>query len=248
MRYNDIILVREIHMADQRSQRRGGVYFFNNTPYVSVTKAISVLDKPALRYWYGNMVYEAMVINPSLSQKEALAAPYKKSKKAMSRGTTVHSIVEAYKHTGIQINTVPDDLKGYAEAFYSFVSDYNFKQTDVVTAEKTVKSDLYRYAGTVDLIANRNNQNIVIDVKTNKDGNLYDEVELQASAYMQALNEDNQNIEKIYGLALAPTGKYTFKQLEYNLKPFLSALQLYVWKNKDFLRKTGYPVDEVINK
>ena len=69
---------------DQRNDRRGGFYWVDNKPYVSVTTALSVIDKPALRYWFGKQVYLAMTKDPTLNEKAALSAPYQMSDKAKS--------------------------------------------------------------------------------------------------------------------------------------------------------------------
>ena len=110
---------------NKKDMRRGGFYWKSDPkkPYVSVTTTLSVIDKPALRYWFGKEVYYAMVQDPTLGEQEALSAPYKKSDTAKSRGTTVHSIVEAYKHTKEHIETSPEAYRGFAKAFYSWVKD-----------------------------------------------------------------------------------------------------------------------------
>jgi hypothetical protein len=57
----------------RESSRRGGFYWHTDgRPYISVTTVLSVIDKPALRYWFGKEVYRAMVVNPTLGEKEAL--------------------------------------------------------------------------------------------------------------------------------------------------------------------------------
>ena len=45
--------------GNNKNLRRGGFYWIDNKPYVSVTKVLEVLDKPALRYWFGKEVYYA---------------------------------------------------------------------------------------------------------------------------------------------------------------------------------------------
>ena len=101
--------------------KRGGFYWVDGIPYASVTDIISILDKPALRYWFGKTVYRAFAANPDLSENEALAAPWQLSGDAKDRGSTVHSIVESWKQTKNHITTIPDQFKGYADAFYKFV-------------------------------------------------------------------------------------------------------------------------------
>ena len=65
-----------------KDTKRGGLYFKEGKPYLAVTEALKIIDKPALRYWFGQQVYYAMVANPSLNESEALASPYKVSETA----------------------------------------------------------------------------------------------------------------------------------------------------------------------
>jgi hypothetical protein len=219
------------------NNKRGGFYWKNNNPYISVTHAIDILNKPQLTYWYGQQVYLSMVKNPSLTEKEAMAEPYKTSEKAKDRGTLIHSLVESWKVTRKEIETVPELYRPYAEAFYSFVTS-----TDIVPIEheKTVFSEKYKFAGTLDLLAKRGNETLLIDVKTSKDGNIYDEVTLQTSAYKQALLEEGIKIDRVYALALSGTGKPTFKELDDNFKAFRACQILWAWKNKDKCEKLDY--------
>ena len=102
-----------------KSQKRGGFYWKEEKPYVSVTEILKVINKPALMYWHGEQIYWAMVKDPTLPKEIAMRAPYEVSDKAKSRGTTVHSIVEAYKYTGGEIE-VAEEFKGYQDAFSKF--------------------------------------------------------------------------------------------------------------------------------
>lgn len=214
--------------------RRGGFYWKANPkkPYVSVTNVLSVIDKPQLRYWFGKMVYWAMVEDPTLQEQAALAAPYKKSDQAKSRGTTVHSIVETYKHTKEHLETVPEAFRGYATAFYNWVKDNDI---EILENERTVFSELHEYAGTLDLLVrnNQSNKTFVIDVKTGKD--IYPEAYLQLSAYKQALSENGTETDQIAVLLLKEDGTYKFGQGESQLDAFLAAKRLWEWKNPDLM-------------
>lgn len=221
--------------TDKRQERRGGFYWFDNKPYVTVTTAIKILDKPALRYWFGREVYRAMVVDPTLGESEALSAPYKKSEKAKARGTTVHSIVEAWKASGIEIDKLPEDIKPYATAFYNWVSD---NKVTPLEHEKTVVSEKYKYAGTIDLIAKRNGDIWIIDVKTGKD--IYPEAHIQVSAYKQALEESGQKVQRTGILLLKDNGKYKFEESDDNLDIFLHAKEIWKFINKELCEKVGY--------
>lgn len=217
--------------------RRGEFYYVEDKPYISVTKILSVISKPALRYWFGGEVYTALQNNPELSRKEALAAPWKMNKSAKDRGSTVHSIIESWK----TIKEVPDvggAYSGYADAFSKWLSD--MKVDDIVEHERTVISDDYGYAGTLDLLVKINGQKLptLIDIKTGK--NLYKEVHFQLSAYECALNENGQKTEGTGALLLNEDGTYKYEVGKDKLKGFVAALELWKEYNSELLEKVNY--------
>lgn len=230
-------------MTDKRNQRRGGFYWVENVPYVTVTTVLKAINKPALQYWFGREIYLAMVRDPTLGQKEAMSAPYKKSDKAKKRGTDVHLIVENFKETGEKITGIPDDIKKYAEAFYSWIKDY---KVTIVDTETTVTSKKYMYRGTADMRVKLNGDKgvMLIDVKTGK--GIYDEVQLQLSAYKQAFEEEGQKIDRMGVLLLEtgkdnkPTGNYKFETKTYDFDTFLAVKKLWEWQNKELCFKVDY--------
>jgi len=210
--------------------RRGSFYWKNDLPYVSVTNALSVIDKPALRYWFGQQVFRAYAANPNLNEKEALQAPWKTTHKAADRGSTVHSIVEHWKQTKEHLTTVPTQYKGYAEAFYKWVET---NKVVVKGNERTVYSDMYHFAGTLDLEVeiNGNKELMIVDIKTGK--NLYPEVELQLAGYEETYTEKGKKVRKA-ALLLKEDGSYKFEEYTKDrLHEFLACLKLWQWKNKD---------------
>ncbi len=221
--------------VDMRESRRGGYYWLDNEPYPQVTGILGILDKPALRYWFGRQVYMAVVANPTLSEKEALAAPYKVTEKAQDRGSTIHSIVEAYKHTQEYIDNVPPEFKGYAQAFYKWTADNHIT---IQEHERTVVSRKYVYAGTLDLLVtlNGNTEPIVVDVKTGKD--IYPEAFLQLSAYRQALKEEGTQTGGVAVLLLQEDGsyKYQFTQCDY-FRQFFACKVIWDWQNAEDVQK-----------
>jgi hypothetical protein len=222
-------------MANLKSEKRGGYYWIDGKPYASVTGVLDVLDKKPLRYWFGRQVYMAVVANPSLSEKEALAAPYKITSDAQSRGQTIHSIVEAYKHTKEYIDNVPQEFKGYAQAFYRWTQD---NRVTIVEHERTVVSKKYGYAGTCDLLVklNGNGTPIVVDCKTGKD--IYPEAFLQLSAYRQALKEEGTTTAGVAVLLLQEDGshKYQFSEKDY-FRQFFACKVIWDWQNQDDIAK-----------
>lgn len=223
----------------RESNRRGGFYWDKDgRPYISVTTILQIMDKPALRWWFGREVYNAMVVDPTMTQKEALGAPYASSKGAMKRGTEVHKIVENYKHTKKYMKTVRGEFKDYAQAFYNWYED---NDVEILGNEKTVVSKKHRYAGTLDLLIKfrKKGRLMVCDVKTGKD--IYDDVFLQLSAYKQA-HEEAGGEEVGIGVVLlstgkdgTATGKYKFEEGEYCFDEFLAAKKIWIWKNQDLI-------------
>lgn len=220
---------------NSKPSKRAGYYWNNDRPYVSVTKALGIIDKGyALQRWYGQQVYLAVCKNPSISEKDALYAPYLESRKAADRGTTVHSLIEAYKN-GHPIEAVPTQFQGYVDAFHKWVGDHSPK---VIENERTVYSNKYGYAGTLDMVAEIGGKKYVIDFKTNKDGNVYTEAHMQVSAY---LNSDGmEGFEGGIIVALAADGTYTHQLAKNGFYAFLNALELYVYINYAEVKSLGW--------
>ena len=239
---------KKIAKVDNRAKRRAGFYWEDDQPFVSVTTVLGVIEKPALRYWATKQVYWAMALDPSLSEKEALAAPFRKSKNAMRRGTLVHSMVEAYKHNQEYVDTIAEPTRKYAQAFYNWVTDNN---VEVLVQEKSLVSRRYCYAGTFDLLVRFKNSGriLVVDIKTGR--GIYEEVFLQLSAYKHALEENGVFAElkvdpERVGMAVCnlqtgeddrPTGNYQFQEGEDVFNQFLAAKYLWEYKNKASLDK-----------
>ncbi len=222
--------------TDKRQTRRGGFYWIEGRPYVTVTTILKVIAKPALRWWYGKEVYLAMVADPTLSQKEALAAPYQTSKTAMGRGTAVHDIVEAWKNIDKVVGQ-EGAYQGYAKAFQKWLGD---NRVEIVENERTVISEKHKYAGTLDILAKINSDELptIVDVKTGKD--LYPEVHLQLSAYREALKEQGIETEGTAALLLKEDGTYKYETGSNKFEAFLAAKTLYEGLNAEKLEKMEY--------
>jgi len=65
-------------------------------------------------------------------------------------------------------------------------------------------------------------------------------VQLQLSAYEQALKEAGERVHGLYGLALGENGEFNFKKFDSDLLTFLSAKRLWEWQNKGRCNKVGY--------
>lgn len=220
-------------MADYRSLKRGGFYWEESKPFLSVTTILKVIDKPALRYWFGQQVYWAVVKNPGMNEKEALAAPWQTSGKARNRGTVVHDLVENYTNHQDMIKGTPSDYQGYANAFMSWINDHS---PVIEQHEVTVLNRKHRYAGTLDMLATlKDNRKVIVDIKTGKD--IYPEAFLQLSAYLHC---DGIEARDIAVCLLGEDGTYKFEYGVDQFDTFLAAKQLYEWQNKTTLNNAGY--------
>ncbi len=221
---------------NEKANKRGSYYWRNEKPYLSVTTILGIIDKSnALIPWACGETYDSIMMNPSISREEALSAHRRASESAKNRGSAVHDLIEAWKNIG-EVKGQEGMYGGYAKAFQTFINDHPL---EIIDQEKTVTSKL-GYAGTLDFLCKLNGKVCLIDMKTNKDGRLYPEIQLQLSAYTNALQEEGIKVEEMYGLALAEDGTYTFKPFNYELEPFLACKRVYEWKNKSSLEKVGY--------
>jgi hypothetical protein len=211
-----------------KGERRGGFYWVDGVPYVSVTNVLKSIAKPQLRYWSGQQVYRAFAKDPTLSEKEALRAPYQESAKAKDRGRTVHSIIESFKTIKEPIKDIPKQFRGYANAFYSWVED---SEIEIKEREKVVISKKYGFGGTLDILADRKEKTLLTEAKTGKA--IYPEAWLQLSAYKQAVEEEGQKVDEIAVLLLKENGKYIFEKGEPDLQAFLACKDLWIWQNKE---------------
>jgi len=112
------------------------------------------------------------------------------------------------------------------------------QQIEILDQEKTIWSNKYRYAGTLDLLVKLNGEVAVLDVKTGKD--IYPESFIQCSAYAKAI--ENYNVTRVGVLLLQPDG-YKFEtktNIDFLFSGFLSAKRLYEVVNSDKLIKYGY--------
>lgn len=220
---------------------RGGFYFKDKKVYLRVTKPLEIIDKIQLRYWYGKQVYLAMVADPSLSEEEALHAPYKKMKDAQERGTAVHKLVEDYVPTKEYLETIDPKYKGYLRGYKDFLYENN---ATIIKDTKTFFCDCHHLAGTLDeYIEYADGSKAIIDIKTGKD--IYIEAFLQASAYRHLCLVNGIKIDKVGILQLTETGgkRFESKNEEEVVKLFekyLTAKSLYEFKYEEMLTDVGY--------
>jgi hypothetical protein len=225
------------NIKDDINLRRGGFYWKNGQPYLSTTEILKVIDKPALRYWFGREVYRAMLKDPTLDEKTALAAPYVSSDKAKARGTTVHSIADM-----IEDGEVTPEFQLYKDAYWQAVRDLGVQEMDLNS--RSIFDEEHKVAGTLDKYWLIGGKKHITDIKTGKD--IYPEVGLQNSSYAHMMRANGKDVDEISVLLLVtgedgkPTGKYKFATLIEDHEAFLAAKKLYEWTNREKLLKAGY--------
>jgi hypothetical protein len=158
-----------------------------------VTTILSdALPKPALLPWGIKSVAEYAadhldrLVEMQPMGREAIVsalkqAPYTDRDTAAKRGTEVHSLAEKLIH-GEEVD-VPEELAGHVDSYVRFLDDW--KPQPVLT-EVVVGSRRWRYAGSLDLIADLpDGRRVIADVKTTRSG-IYGETALQVAAYRYA--------------------------------------------------------------
>jgi len=189
---------------------------------------LKVIAKPALIHWAAKEAARAALADPTLEEQQAVAKIYEKRDAAGSIGSTIHSFLEAYT-TGASVETdsLPPAMRGYGEAFKGFVTDF---RPIILEKEKTIFSDIHKYAGTLDaLMKSPGGTAGLMDFKTSS--GVYREYGLQLAAYKQAAEEMKliDKIEKTAVIHLSPEGKYSLIETKEPLEIFIHAKRLWEW-------------------
>ena len=128
------------------------------------------------------------------ARREALAGkdPNKIRDEAADSGTCTHYLIECH------IKGIEPDLKDFTQAqidkaetgFLGFLDWEKDNKLDYEKIEYGVVNSVYRYGGTIDMIAKKNGSIWLLDLKTSK--GIYAEHKIQVAAYSKALtNQDD---------------------------------------------------------
>lgn len=222
------------------SSERGGLRFHpeTNAPYIRATEILKVIDKPALMFWFGKKVWDAMVADPTLSWEAAKRIPFDERDKAGDRGTTVHDLIHAI-NLGNRPASIPEHLAGYVRGYDRFVSDYSVRVTQ---AEQAYFSK-HGYSCRTDFggFIGNDQKPSVSDIKTSKD--VYPEYWMQVASNLEAIRETGQDYEGGSILLLRSNGDYLFERrsdLSRDFDGFLAAKKIYEARNAEFLTTVGY--------
>lgn len=178
---------------------RGHWYKIDGVKADGVTTLIKDgLPKPALMYWSAKSVAEHVADIPDhelqvlrdLGRNGMVSAlksvPWKKRDDAAVRGTAVHGIAEQLI-TGEDVE-VPERLVGHVESCLAFLADWKVQP---IIVERTVGHRKWRYAGTLDLVADVVNtetgvtERVLLDYKTAASG-IWPDTAFQLAAYRWA--------------------------------------------------------------
>ena len=189
----------------------GRFYQIEDDSYPSVTHILGCIGKPALINWAANQertlvseasadLYEDLVLLPKPMERTAylttLQARVGKTKahqrelaKAGDVGTQVHSLIEWNLRRSLNQTVGPeprvvDDAQWAFMAYQDWAASVNLKPRLI---EQVVYSCVHGYAGTLDLVADVEGTERLIDFKTGKA--IYGEAHLQNVAYQVALSE-----------------------------------------------------------
>tara|TARA_Y100001951_G_C11290113_1_gene271544 strand:- start:1030 stop:1788 length:759 start_codon:yes stop_codon:yes gene_type:complete len=165
----------------------------------SVTTILNSINKPALipwaasegAKWFSNNAAGFLTKELSVDDvAKGIRGAYKeKSRSAMDIGQMVHSWCEKailWKLGAGDIPEMPDNeaAKSSIGAFQDWIKTHDIKW---ISAEQKVYNRRYKYAGTVDAVAEIDDEFCVVDFKTS--ARIYDEYHLQCAAYAECVQD-----------------------------------------------------------
>lgn len=205
---------------------------------ISVTSALKVLDKPALLSWAEACGAEGaafLAANGELEGIPAREAIYRvrmhklgmdaKRDAGADRGTAVHTVLElwARERRVPKLADFPAEIRGYVQGLCAFLLDADPKASSV---ERFVGSIEHTYAGRLDMRAEIDGRDCVVDLKTNPRGRVYEEAHLQARAYALADVEcGNPEPDGIVIVAVGEDGGFEMVECEAEAGDFLNVLR-----------------------
>ena len=158
---------------------------------------------------------------------------------ALEIGNDTHQWIEHYIKYGHACTEPEDYISKSVNAFLDWTTEYNPEWVD---AERKVYCDKYKYAGTVDAVANINGRIVVIDFKTSK--KIYKPYHLQVTAYAQAIKRMDGLRRWPLGMILRldkETGDFEQKVFEpkHNFNTFKKCLELKQWSSLRIKNEEG---------
>jgi len=148
------------------------------------------------------------------------------TEESRNRGTYVHKACLYHLQGDLHEDTIPDEYRGYIEAFKRFMAEADCKP-HLDRCEVPLFSEILCYGGTPDMPCFLNHADSLVDLKSGAETPV---TGIQLSGYMTLLGYP----AKRYGLYLKADGKY--KLIPYtdrnDFKIFNAALTLYNWRQE----------------
>lgn len=225
-----------------KDSRRGGFYFHpqTNRPYITVTTAEHIVSSYFIDRWQQEQIWTAMVNNPNLTKEEALQAPRTTLNLAANRGLSIHDITEKLDE-GKTLDELDQTYRAQGQAWLDFKNKYD---VHIVESELTMYSDEWGFAGTLDRVVTFgvDPEVCILDIKSNKNGQIYPDVAVQVSAYKYMYNSlpVPKPATKMFGWAVDLQGKWQLKELYEAFDQFLARKHCWEWENKSLCEDVGY--------
>ncbi|MFA6048243.1 MAG: hypothetical protein WC737_05560 [Parcubacteria group bacterium] len=177
--------------------KKRGYYRSNGDKIISVTEALSIINKPILNEWRLKVMRDRLIEigqTRQITNGDIYEASGKSDEikiEAANIGKDIHHWIESYINFKIKKAkkrpSLPDDEKilNGAMAFLGWEREH---RVEWIASEKFIYSKKHIYAGTLDAIAIVDGLRCVIDFKT---GNaIYNEMRYQTAAYQNADEEE----------------------------------------------------------
>lgn len=165
--------MKQITLPDTR------FYQVDDEFYPSVTSVLAYWPKnPAFYEWLKDVGRNADTI----------------MKEAGMKGTASHNAIEEYLKTGKSEYKGPSHARTYQDV-NKFDEFWNMAKPKLLYTEVPSRHDVYKYAGTVDLVLQVGEEVWVIDIKTSK--NMHESYYGQLTAYKKAIEDDNIRFKDI---------------------------------------------------
>src|SRR3989304_3846736 len=150
------------------------------------------------------------------------------TEESRNRGKYVHKACLYYLQSDLDEDTIPDEYRGYIEAFKRFMSESDCKP-HLERCEIPLFSETLRYGGTPDMPCVLNGKESLVDITT---GIFTPAHSIQTAAYKNLLNHTDFIVSKRYSLHLEKTGSYKLHEHmdRADEKIFMSCLNIYTWK------------------
>ena len=149
------------------------------------------------------------------------------TEESRNRGKYVHRACLYYLQNDLDEDTIPDEYRGYIEAFKRFMKEADC-QVYAGLCEVPWFSEACRFGGTIDMPCMLNGKESLIDIKSGVESPT---TGIQLAAYSMLYDVPLVNR---YGLYLKADGKY--KLIPYadrnDIKIFNAALTLYSWRQE----------------